>query len=199
MALPTDPKARKQIPVYRGMLRYFPNTCAAVAQLSMIASEQHGHDQLHWDPNKSSDQPDAEARHMLELAMAENGEIDFRDDDGVHWLVKKAWRALADCEQAHRNGTNIYAIDPHKIQSVESSSNLKESNSEHPDNSNLRHTGEGEAVDRSAVEHTDRCEWCLGSGRITVVEPHWYGDRIDSIECGCSVRPEPGSRHVSKR
>lgn len=140
--------------MYRGFLRYFPNAVAAIAQLSQIASDQHGHEHMHWDHAKSKDQTDAEARHMLELAMAENGEIDFRDEDGTHFLVKKAWRALADCERAHLAGTNIFAKTP-----------LQEKYIEHSDNDNVRFTGEGESADRPFAFHPDNhCLACDGTG-----------------------------------
>lgn len=95
MTLPTDPKARKAIPVYSGFVKYFPRGMAAVAELSLIANDQHNPGQpLHWDRNKSSDELDALMRHTLDEAMGET-----IDTDNVLHATKRAWRAMADLEK----------------------------------------------------------------------------------------------------
>lgn len=81
---------RKEIPLYRGLMLYFPNALCAVANLSVVASKQHGHDEIHWDKSKSSDHYDCLLRHLLEAGNV--------DDDGVLHDVKVAWRALAHLE-----------------------------------------------------------------------------------------------------
>lgn len=80
--LPSDPKERKRYPLYRGLFQYFPKALAAVALQSHIGGEQHGHAELHWDRNKSSDDADALLRHVLE----------------GDWPAA-AWRALAVLEK----------------------------------------------------------------------------------------------------
>lgn len=87
-ALPTDSKARKDIPLARGVLDYFPAALAAVAELSRIGNEKHnpGED-LHWARGKSTDHADCIMRHLVE-----RGKI---DTDGLSHTVKVAWRALA--------------------------------------------------------------------------------------------------------
>ncbi len=86
--LPDDPKLRKQCPVATGVLDYFPDAIAAVAQSSYVGNEQHHPGQpLHWDRAKSSDEADALIRHFLQ-----RGTI---DKDGVRHSAKMAWRALA--------------------------------------------------------------------------------------------------------
>jgi hypothetical protein len=88
MPLPTDAQARKNMPVCRGVLWYFPDAIAAVAEVSRIGNEQHNPgEELHWARGKSMDQEDAIARHLIEA-----GEI---DSDGVRHSAKLAWRALA--------------------------------------------------------------------------------------------------------
>ena len=103
MTLPTDPKARKAIPIATGCLDYFPKALAAVAELSRIGSEQHNPGQpLRWDRSKSSDEADALIRHFLE-----RGAIDI---DGVRHSAKVAWRALALLEkeiEAATMGSNM--------------------------------------------------------------------------------------------
>lgn len=91
MTLPTDPAARKAVPVYSGCLRYFPRAIAAVAELSRVANDQHNPGEpLHWSRDKSADHHDCLARHLLEA-----GEV---DGDGQRHSAKVAWRALAALE-----------------------------------------------------------------------------------------------------
>lgn len=87
-ALPTDSAARKEVPLARGVLDYFPAALAAVAQLSKIGNDKHNPGQpLHWARSKSQDHADCIMRHL-----AERGTI---DTDGLSHSVKIAWRALA--------------------------------------------------------------------------------------------------------
>lgn len=91
-ALPVDAAARKSVPLVRGLLDYFPAALAAVAELSLAASKQHGHgDDMHWERAKSSDHPDCIVRHLMD-----RGKI---DTDNVRHIVKVAWRALAAAEE----------------------------------------------------------------------------------------------------
>ena len=86
--LPSDAKARKDIPIYTGVLKYFPDAVAAVAKLSVIGNEQHNPGEpLHWSRGKSTDQHDTLVRHAMEAGSL--------DADGVPHDVKVAWRALA--------------------------------------------------------------------------------------------------------
>ena len=60
MSLPTDKVARKGVPIYSGVLRYFPDAIAAVAELSRIGNDQHNPGEpLHWAREKSTDEHDA--------------------------------------------------------------------------------------------------------------------------------------------
>lgn len=86
--LATDAKARKDTPIARGVLDYFPNALAAVAELSRIGNEQHNPGQpMHWAKEKSTDHADCIVRHLID-----RGTI---DTDGVRHATKVAWRALA--------------------------------------------------------------------------------------------------------
>lgn len=90
--LPTDPKARKSLPIATGVLDYFPQALAAVAACSKAGNDQHNPGQpLHWDRAKSKDEADALIRHFLE-----RGKIDI---DGIPHSAKVAWRALALLEK----------------------------------------------------------------------------------------------------
>lgn len=90
--LPNDAKARKDVPLYSGLIRYFPDALAAVAELSRIGNDQHNPGQpLHWDRSKSADELDALARHLFEAGTL--------DSDGVRHSTKAAWRALANLQK----------------------------------------------------------------------------------------------------
>jgi hypothetical protein len=78
-----DPTERKGIPVYSGVVRYFPRALAALAKLSKAGNDQHNPGKpLFWDRSKSGDELDAMMRHVLD-----------EDWDAV------AWRALANLEK----------------------------------------------------------------------------------------------------
>lgn len=86
--LPTDPAARKSIPVTTGVLDYFPAALAEVAKVSKAGNDQHNPGEpLHWARGKSMDQADTLVRHLME-----RGGIDV---DGMRHSAKLAWRALA--------------------------------------------------------------------------------------------------------
>lgn len=92
-ALPTDSTERKDIPLARGLLDYFPAALAEIARLSKAGNDKHnpGED-LHWARGKSMDHADCILRHL-----AERGVI---DTDGFLHDVKVAWRALAQLQEA---------------------------------------------------------------------------------------------------
>jgi hypothetical protein len=86
--LPTDAAARKNAPVARGVLDYFPDALMAVAELSRIGNEQHNPGQpMHWAKEKSTDHADCIVRHLIERGTL--------DTDGQRHAAKVAWRALA--------------------------------------------------------------------------------------------------------
>ena len=81
--LPTDSKARKEIPMYEGLFKFFPRALAAVAHHSFVGSKQHhAESPVYWDRSKSTDELDALLRHVL-------------DED---WEAV-AWRGLANLEK----------------------------------------------------------------------------------------------------
>ena len=90
--LPHDAKERKELPVFSGVLKYFPLALAEVAKLSKVGNDQHNPDKpLHWDRSKSGDELDALTRHLLEAGTI--------DADGVRHSTKVAWRALANLQK----------------------------------------------------------------------------------------------------
>lgn len=89
--LPKDAKLRKALPIFTGVLEYFPNALLAVAEVSRIGNDQHNPGQpLHWAKEKSTDHLDSMLRHALD-----HGKL---DTDGGRHMAKAAWRALAELE-----------------------------------------------------------------------------------------------------
>jgi hypothetical protein len=87
--LPTDSAARKRIPIVTGVLDYFPDAVAAVAEVSFVGNEKHNPGEpLHWSRGKSPDHADCIGRHLLE-----RGTMDTVT--GVRHSAQLAWRALA--------------------------------------------------------------------------------------------------------
>lgn len=93
---------RKQVPMYSGLLKYFPNALAAVSHLSWVGNEQHNPGEpLHWSKEKSSDHEDCLMRHLKDHVVMRNLKdhvVSPVDSDGELHLTKVAWRALAALE-----------------------------------------------------------------------------------------------------
>ena len=83
---------RKQMPVFSGVLKYFPDAIREVAKTSWIGNQQHSPNKpLHWDRSKSGDELDALTRHLMEA-----GEI---DTDGIRHSAKICWRSLSNLQK----------------------------------------------------------------------------------------------------
>jgi hypothetical protein len=94
--MPVDAALRKDVPVYSGVLRYFPDALAAVARCSKAGNDQHNPGKpLHWDRSKSGDELDALTRHLLQAGTV--------DTDGIRHSTKVAWRALANLQKEIEN------------------------------------------------------------------------------------------------
>jgi len=88
-----DSTARKQTPMYSGLLKYFPRALAAIARVSFAGNAKHNAGQpLHWAREKSADHEDCIIRHMLNPYE--------KDEDGELHIVHAAWRVLAAAELA---------------------------------------------------------------------------------------------------
>jgi hypothetical protein len=88
MLLPSDPAARKDLPITTGVLDYFPLAIAEVARVSKAGNDQHNPGQpLHWAKGKSTDHADCIPRHLIDRGRF--------DTDGMRHSAKLAWRALA--------------------------------------------------------------------------------------------------------
>jgi len=83
---------RKARPVFTGVIKYFPKALMEIARVSLAGNKQHHPDKpLHWDREKSTDDFDALARHLIDAGTI--------DDDGIRHTAKVAWRALACLEK----------------------------------------------------------------------------------------------------
>lgn len=87
---------RKNRPVFTGVIKYFPDALMEVSRVSLAGNEQHHPGKpLHWDRNKSNDDYDALARHLIDAGTI--------DDDGIRHTAKVAWRALACLQKEIEN------------------------------------------------------------------------------------------------
>ena len=115
MKLTTDTQTRKDTPMARGLLDYFPKALAAVAHASKVGNDQHNPgEELHWARDKSTDHADCIIRHLVDRGA--------KDKDGVLHSAKVAWRALAllqteleKAEQAEEDDDDTYVIPLHVI------------------------------------------------------------------------------------
>jgi len=92
VSLPEDDAGRKALPIWDGVVMYFPDALAAIAQASKHGNDQHNPGEpLHWARGKSMDQMNTAFRHMLDHGVGN------RYDDGgkTRHLAKAAWRILA--------------------------------------------------------------------------------------------------------
>jgi len=91
---------RKARPVFTGVIKYFPKALMEIARVSLAGNKQHHPDKpLHWDREKSTDDFDALARHLIDAGTI--------DDDGIRHTAKVAWRALA-CLEKELEATDVY-------------------------------------------------------------------------------------------
>lgn len=100
----TDKQARKETPMARGLLDYFPDALAEVAHVSFVANEQHNPgEEMHWAKEKSTDHADCIVRHLTERGTL--------DEDGLRHSAKVAWRALALLQVELDNATEPSSIN----------------------------------------------------------------------------------------
>jgi hypothetical protein len=98
--LPVEAKERKKYPIASGLLDYFPDALAAVANVSYTGNEQHNPGKpVHWDRSKSGDEADTMLRHFLERGTL--------DKDGLRHSAKMAWRALALLQKEIEGEQNV--------------------------------------------------------------------------------------------
>lgn len=106
--LPASSQERKTFPMGIGLLDYFPDALAAVAEVSYWGNEKHSPGQpTHWERGLSMDHADCIIRHFVE-----RGGFDGK----IRHSAALAWRALAllqeELEQEFGLSTPRGARDP---------------------------------------------------------------------------------------
>lgn len=107
--LPKDDKRRKSLPVFDGVIAYFPDAILEIAKVSLIGNAQHNPSEpLYWARGKSMDQRNTILRHMMDAYCFEQevneappevlAALGF--DEGPLHLANAAWRALAALQLA---------------------------------------------------------------------------------------------------
>jgi len=92
MGLAQDSQGRKDQPLARGLLDYFPDALSEVSELSRLGNEKHNPGQgMHWARSKSGDEADCIVRHLIERG----GFIEGEYSKPVRHSAALAWRALA--------------------------------------------------------------------------------------------------------
>lgn len=108
--LPDDSKARKEIPLWEGVLAYFPAALVAAARVSHLGNLKHNPGEpLHHARGKSMDHTDCIARHLVDYqalkasALRSAGEEGWASCAGVaaaeEHLGNMTWRVLAFVQQ----------------------------------------------------------------------------------------------------
>lgn len=106
---PEDDKARKGMPIFKLVTRYFPKALREITKVSVANNVRYnpGRDpfDINWARDKSKDQMGSLFRHMLERTVDgkkfESVPSEFAEKIGynrVYVLAEAAWRALAALE-----------------------------------------------------------------------------------------------------
>ncbi len=106
LTLPTDSNDRKNFPLFRGCLRYFPAALAGIARISKQGNDKHNPgEEMHHARNKSGDQGDCIIRHLIDvedlLAALNRGDGHVTVKDILIEVDQMAWRALAFSQELH--------------------------------------------------------------------------------------------------
>ena len=104
--LPTDSNERKDYPLFRGCLRYFPAALTGIARTSKLGNDKHNAgEEMHHARSKSPDQGDCILRHLVDvedlLAALNRGDRKVTQQDILNEVNQMAWRALAFSQELH--------------------------------------------------------------------------------------------------
>lgn len=103
--LPTDSAERKEYPLLRGCLRYFPAALAGISRISKIGNDKHNPgEEMYHARAKSTDHGDCILRHLIDvedlLASAARNEA-VEKQQILDEVSQLAWRALALSQVLH--------------------------------------------------------------------------------------------------
>lgn len=106
MTLPADSNDRKNYPIFRGCLRYFPAALAGIARTSKLGNDKHNPgEEMHHARGKSADQGDCILRHLIDvedlLAATDRGVTNISSQKILDEVNQMAWRALAFSQELH--------------------------------------------------------------------------------------------------
>jgi hypothetical protein len=100
---------RKALPVFSGVIDYFPDALLEVAAVSKAGNDQHNPGEpLHWAKHKSQDHLNTAMRHEMQHGT--------KDKDGRRHLGKAAWRVLAALQieiEAERASMTVEEYNEH--------------------------------------------------------------------------------------
>jgi len=104
--LPTDSNARKDYPLFRGLLRYFPAALGGISKTSKLGNDKHNPgEEMHHARGKSVDHGDCIIRHLVDvedlLAAYNRGDTKVTQSDILNEVNQMAWRALAFSQELH--------------------------------------------------------------------------------------------------
>lgn len=105
MTLPTDSQERKNYPLHRGCLKYFPAALAGVAKISKQGNDKHNPgEEMHHARGKSSDHADCLLRHLMDTEdlLAAGAPV----EQVLTEASQMAWRALAYAQELHETLAN---------------------------------------------------------------------------------------------
>lgn len=107
MTLPTNSQERKNHPMMRGCLNYFPAALAGVAKISKLGNDKHNPgEEMHHARLKSADHGDCIIRHLMDVQdLLVQSKRSALTPKGVEDLLAEAsslaWRALALSQELH--------------------------------------------------------------------------------------------------
>lgn len=105
LTLPTDSNKRKEYPMFRGVLKYFPAALAGVANISKTGNDKHNPgEELHHARGKSPDHGDCVIRHLMDTAdllAAMERDNKITPQEILNEANQLAWRALAFSQELH--------------------------------------------------------------------------------------------------
>lgn len=104
--LPIDSRERKDYPLYRGLLRYFPAALAGISRTSKLGNDKHNPgEEMHHARGKSPDHGDCVIRHLMDvedlLAALNRGDANVTQQDILNEVNQMAWRVLAFSQEMH--------------------------------------------------------------------------------------------------
>lgn len=104
--LPTDSNERKNYPLFRGCLRYFPAALAGISKISKLGNDKHNPgEEMHHARGKSGDHGDCILRHLIDtedllIALSRN-DNNVKPEDILNEVSSMAWRVLAFSQELH--------------------------------------------------------------------------------------------------